>query len=161
MQQFVDWLGDQRNPAVTNLSDDLLDASLVSYLLDEVQLPRFAFPLKLMQFIAEEYKHDVDSEHQTNRCATPTIVVSTMHTPVGTSPQIRTPTHPTARSWAEVLMRVSKVPMTSSMQGYRTHLLAFHLKYHNFCEVREGVDPTLNDNKVNHGFSNQHCSIAC
>ena len=57
MQDFVNWLGIQRNTAVTNLSDDLLSASLVSYLLDEVQLPRFAFPLKLMQFIAEEYKH--------------------------------------------------------------------------------------------------------
>ena len=57
MVNFVSCLADQRNATITSHSDKVLTGSLVSYLLDEVQLPRFAFPLKLIQFVAEKYKH--------------------------------------------------------------------------------------------------------
>lgn len=158
MNEFVAWLGNQRNPAVTNLSDDLLDASLVSYLLDEVQLPRFAFPLKLMQFIPEEYKHAM-----TNRHIKPIVAPSTdgraaltMYTP-GRNVTANKNTYasygvvfPKAGTFeqkraARYLNDIKHARLTAA--GTPPTWASPTPKYHNFCEACEGVDPDILNDK--------------
>lgn len=158
MHNFVSWLADQRNAALTSLSDKVLAGSLVSYLLDEVQLPRFAFPLKLIQFVAEEYKHSM---------ATPNIkpVVApntdgraalTMYTP-GRNIIADKKTYasygvvfPKAATFAQkraarFLNDIKHARLTAA--GKPPTWPSPTPQYHNFCEVCEGVDPDTTSDK--------------
>ena len=63
IRDLVDWYTDRLPAGTHHLDPSLYGKDLMEYLLDEMKLPKFAFPLRTVNFQAEEYRHSFASSN--------------------------------------------------------------------------------------------------
>jgi Lhr-like helicase len=58
INELRDWIDERLPGKPLHMDSDLQSIGLMEYLLNEMKLPKFAFPLKTVNFQAEEYRHN-------------------------------------------------------------------------------------------------------